>query len=554
MIERKIQELIKKAIVEQQQAGRWPHFEVPAIAIESPQLAEHGDYACNISFPLSGLLKISPMEIGTVLLSGIRAMVQENKMISQVELAAPGFLNFSLAPAWLNGAVDTINQKGAEFGKSNAGRQKKVQVEFVSANPTGPIHVGNGRGAFLGDTLANILYWVGYRVEREYYINDLGKQIEILGESVTRRYLQNQGIHVPYPDYCYQGEYINEIAKSLHLKNYTLKNAQKINEIKNKIKQTVLKKMVREIQNLLTNKLRVKYDVWFSEQSLYDSGQFERTLNKLKEKDLTYEKEDALWFKSSGFGDDKDRVLIKNDGAPTYFASDIAHHEVNFLTNSKKINILGADHHGDVPRLQAAMSALGYQGKLDIILVQFVRLVEGGFEVKMSKRGGSFITLEELVDEIGLDVARFFFLMYSTATHMDFDLSLARKKSEKNPVFYVQYAHARICSIMKKLKIKKGQAKPKSNETELNHPAELALAKELIKFPDLLLKISQNYEIHRLPFYAVEIAKKFHNFYTQCRVIDQGEVNQARLELIQATQVVLKNVLSLMGVTAPKKM
>lgn len=494
------------------------------------------------------------MEIGTVLLSGIRAMVQENKMISQVELAAPGFLNFSLAPAWLNGAVDTINQKGAEFGKSNAGRQKKVQVEFVSANPTGPIHVGNGRGAFLGDTLANILYWVGYRVEREYYINDLGKQIEILGESVTRRYLQNQGIHVPYPDYCYQGEYINEIAKSLHLKNYTLKNAQKINEIKNKIKQTVLKKMVREIQNLLTNKLRVKYDVWFSEQSLYDSGQFERTLNKLKEKDLTYEKEDALWFKSSGFGDDKDRVLIKNDGAPTYFASDIAHHEVNFLTNSKKINILGADHHGDVPRLQAAMSALGYQGKLDIILVQFVRLVEGGFEVKMSKRGGSFITLEELVDEIGLDVARFFFLMYSTATHMDFDLSLARKKSEKNPVFYVQYAHARICSIMKKLKIKKGQAKPKSNETELNHPAELALAKELIKFPDLLLKISQNYEIHRLPFYAVEIAKKFHNFYTQCRVIDQGEVNQARLELIQATQVVLKNVLSLMGVTAPKKM
>lgn len=555
MIKSRIQELVRKEIKHQQQAGALPFFEIPPIEVEYPQIEKHGDYATNILFQLAGQLKRNPMELGEFLLNGIKQLVAEEKMFTEVELVKPGFLNFTLDYHWLNNMVGLINKKEEAYGKSGIGRKKKVQVEFVSANPTGPIHIGNGRGAFLGDTLANVLSWVGYLVEREYYINDVGNQVDILGESVTRKYLQQQGIPVPYPDYCYQGAYVDDLAKSFHLRNYTLKSAQKINEIKAKIKKEVLKKMVRQIQELLTKRLKVKYDLWFSEESLFTTGQFERTLNKLKEKELTYEQEGALWFKSKLFGDDKDRVLIKQDGKPTYFASDIAHHEVNFKSNSKKINILGADHHGDIPRLQAAMKALGYEGKLDIILVQFVRLVEGGYEIKMSKRGGSFITLEELVDEVGLDVARFFFLMYAFSTHMDFDLSLARKKSEKNPVFYVQYAHARICSIMEKLKKINGkkQEKNKANE-QLKHPTELALIKELVKLPDLLQEVSQNYEIHRLPFYTIEVAKKFHNFYTQCKVIEQEIINKERLELILATQLVLKNTLGLMGVTAPKRM
>lgn len=549
MIKKKIQAIIKKEIKKQQQARTLPFLDLPPLVIESPPSEEHGDYASNIALKLASKIGITPMEAGEKLIPGLKKTVREEKMLEKVELASPGFLNFTLDQKWLREAVRVINKKGEDFGKSKIGRKKKIQVEFVSANPTGPIHVGNGRGAFLGDTLANVLENVGYQVEREYYINDTGKQVDILGESVTRRYLQAKGISVPYPDYCYQGEYIKDLARSFYLKNYTLKSAQKINEIKEKIKLSILKKMVKQIQNLLTKKLGIKYDLWYSERSLVESGKLDRTINKLKEKDLTYEKEGALWFKSKTYGDDKDRVLIKKDGAPTYFASDIAHHEDNFKTNSKKINILGADHHGEIPRLQAAMKALGHEGKLDIILVQFVRLMEGGFEIKMSKRSGTFITLEELVDEVGQDVARFFFLMYAASSHLDFDLSLARKKSEKNPVFYVQYAHARICSIMDKLK------KIKNKKTkDLEHPAEISLIKELIKFPDILCDISQSYEVHHLPFYAIEIAKKFHNFYTQCRVIDQEVVHENRLQLIQTTQVILKNALELMGIVAPKKM
>jgi arginyl-tRNA synthetase len=473
-------------------------------------------------------------------------------MIDKIELAPPGFINFYLKSSWLSGTMQLITEKGEDFGKSNIGHRKKIQVEFVSANPTGPLHVGNGRGSFLGDTLANILTHVGYQVEREYYVNDIGKQVDTLGESVLRRYLQRKGIPVPYPEYCYQGEYIKELAQSFVLRNYTLNSVQKIDEIKEKTKLTVLTKMLKQIRAFLEKKLNIKYDVWFSERSLIDSGRFEKTISNLKEKGLTFEQDGAVWFRSTEFGDDKDRVLIKKDGRPTYFATDIAHHEVNFETNARKINILGADHHGEIPRLQAALKALGYEGRLDVIFVQLVRLLEGGYEVKMSKRSGTFITLEELIDEVGLDVSRFFFLMYAVSTHMDFDLSLARKKSSKNPVYYVQYAHARICSIMEKLK-KEGSTLKKV-KAELGHPSELVLAKELIKFPDLLKEISRNYDVHHLPFYTIEIAKKFHDFYAQCKVIEEGNLNEERLRLIQATQITLQNALALMGVSAPVKM
>lgn len=552
MVKEKIQSLIVEEILSQQQKQELAPFEIPEIEIEYPQIIEHGDYSSNLAMKLAGTLKQSPMEIGARIVDGLRSRIEGGKMIEKVELAAPGFINFYLKTSWLKDALQVILTKDQDFGVSNIGRKKKIQVEFVSANPTGPLHVGNGRGSFLGDTLANIMTKVGYQVEREYYVNDIGKQVDTLGESVLRRYLQRKGIPVPYPEYCYQGEYIKELAQSFVLRNYTLNSAQKIDEIKEKTKMTVLTKMLKQIRKFLETKLNIKYDVWFSEKSLIDSGRFEKTINNLKEKGLTYESEGALWFRSTQFGDDKDRVLIKKDGRPTYFATDIAHHEVNFETNTRKINILGADHHGEIPRLQAALKALGHEGKLDVIFVQLVRLLEGGFEVKMSKRSGTFITLEELIDEVGLDVSRFFFLMYAVSTHMDFDLSLARKKSSKNPVYYVQYAHARICSIMEKLK--KEESTLKKIKTELKHPSELVLAKELIKYPDLLKEISRNYDVHHLPFYTIEIAKKFHDFYAQCKVIEEGNLNEDRLKLIQATQVTLRNALSLMGVSAPVKM
>ncbi|MFA6272449.1 MAG: arginine--tRNA ligase [Patescibacteria group bacterium] len=552
MIKEKIQNLITEEILKQQQNQTLAAFEIPEIEIEYPQNNQHGDYSCNLALKLAGLLQRNPMELGNQIILGLRQRIADDKMIERVELAPPGFINFYLKSSWLSEATQMIITKGQDFGKSNIGHRKKIQVEFVSANPTGPLHVGNGRGSFLGDTLANILTHVGYQVEREYYVNDIGKQVDTLGESVLRRYLQRNGIPVPYPEYCYQGEYIKDLAKSFVLRNYTLNSAQKIDEIKEKTKMTVLTKMLKQIRAFLENKLNIKYDVWFSEKSLIDSGRFEKTISNLKEKGLTYEQDGAVWFKSTEFGDDKDRVLIKKDGRPTYFATDIAHHEVNFETNSRKINILGADHHGEIPRLQAALKALGYEGRLDVIFVQLVRLLEGGYEVKMSKRSGTFITLEELIEEVGLDVARFFFLMYAVSTHMDFDLSLARKKSSKNPVYYVQYAHARICSIMEKLKKEEGTLN--KFKAELKHPSELILAKELTKFPDLLQEISRSYEVHRLPFYTIEIAKKFHDFYAQCKVIEEGNLNEERLQLIQATQITLQNALSLMGVSAPVKM
>ncbi|MFA6391627.1 MAG: arginine--tRNA ligase [Patescibacteria group bacterium] len=552
MIKEKIQNIVRDEIMKQQQNNELIGFDIPEIDIEYPQNNQYGDYSCNVALKLAGTLRQSPMELGSQLVEGIQKRIADNDILEKVELAAPGFINFYLSPAWLSDATKIIFDKAEDFGRSNFGHRKKIQVEFVSANPTGPLHVGNGRGSFLGDTLAKILAHVGYQVEREYYVNDMGKQVDTLGESVLRRYLQRKGIPVPYPDYCYQGEYIKDLASSFVLRNYTLSSVKKIDEIKEKTKMTVLNKMLKQIKDFLEKKLNIKYDVWFSEKSLMDSGKFDKTIAQLKEKNLTFEQDGALWFRSTEFGDDKDRVLIKKDGKPTYFATDIAHHLVNFETNSRKVNILGADHHGEIPRLQAALKALGHEGKLDVIFVQLVRLLEGGYEVKMSKRSGSFITLEELVEEVGLDVTRFFFLMYAVSTHMDFDLSLARKKSSKNPVYYVQYAHARICSIMEKLKNE--EATLSKVNAELSHPTELILIKELIKFPDLLKEISKSYEVHRLPFYTIEIAKKFHDFYAKCKVIEEGNINEGRLRLIQATQITLQNALALMGVSAPTKM
>lgn len=429
-------------------------------------------------------------------------------------------------------------------------------VEFISANPTGPLTIANGRGGFIGDVLANVLTAAGYDVTREYYVNDQGNQIDILGESVTRRYFQQHGLNVPYPDKCYQGDYIADIAKRIVIRNHKLSDQSKFELIRDKIKVLALEKMLADIKETVSKTAKIKMNSWFSERSLYEKGYANKAIEYLEQNNLVYRHEGALWMKTTRFGDDKDRVLVKADGSPTYFLSDVAYHwhKFSYRKFQRVINVLGADHHGYIGRLKAAVTATGVSpDRLDIILVQFMRLVENGREVKVSKRKGTFVTLEELIKEVGLDATRFFFLMHAANTHMDFNLSLAKEKSEKNPVYYVQYAHARICSILGEVD-KIAKKKAKSEPGILNHPTEISLLKNVIKYRDLIADVARNYEMHQLAFYSVELARSFHDFYTQCRVIDEGRVNPHRLALVKASQVALQNVLKIMGVKAPKRM
>jgi len=527
------------------------------VEVEYPQEDRFGDYSTNLAMKLGAILKASPLQLAQKIVESLK-MDKYEKIIG----IAPGFINFYLDKKWLEKQVNPILKEKQRFGQSKLGRNKKIQVEFISANPTGPLTLGNGRGGFSGDTLANILKLAGFRVQREYYINDTGNQVDILAESVLRRYWQHQGIRMDYPEYCYQGKYIKDLAKHLFLPNYKLTNTQKLEAVRDKIKGRILQKMISQIQKLVKNKLGIKYDRWFSEESLYQAKQVDKIFELLKAKSFVYEKEGATWLKTSEFGDEKDRVLIKEDGKPVYFLSDITYHWNKFVKRqfSKAIDIWGADHHGYVNRMQAAMKILGLEDRLDIIIMQLVRLMSEGKEIKMSKRLGTFITLEELVDEVGLDVARFFFLMYDFNTHMDFDLDLAKKKSKDNPVYYVQYAHARICSIMKKAnELHKAQSLGKLGISEkkdsgISQKVEYDLIRELIKWPELVEGIAQTYQVQKLPFYAIALATKFHDFYTQCRVIDNDVINEPRMNLVKATQIVLQSVLSAIGVSAPEKM
>jgi arginyl-tRNA synthetase len=434
------------------------------------------------------------------------------------------------------------------FGANTNGKKKKILVEFISANPTGPMTLGNGRGAFAGDTLANVLTMNGWNVWREYYLNDIGNQVNILAESVIRRYFQLQGIPTEYPDYCYQGDYVTELAKKLKLEKQKIRD---VTTLRDKIKVRILNTMITGLQRVVEKSLKVKFNAWFRESVLYEKKLDVKALDALRNHDLVYEKDGATWFRTTAYGDDKDRVLIKANGEKTYFLSDIALRWNRFAQRGfeREILFLGADHHGYIKRLEAGMAALGFAKRLDVRIVQLVRLMENGNEVKMSKRAGTYVALEDLVNDVGLDVARFFFLMHAANSHMDFNLSLAKEQSEKNPVFYVQYAHARISSILKKT----ARLKPRSGKTPI-HPSETALVKALLEFPLLIAEVGESYEVQKLPFYASTLATKFHDFYTNCRVIDEQQVWAHRLLLARATQTVIAKVLGVMGVSAPEKM
>ncbi len=503
------------------------------VSVSYPKIAAHGDYTTNVAMIIAKSQNQPPMEVAKKIVSKLNNDKFIKSGFTKVEVVEPGFINFKLSQEFLSRQVSEILSQKGDYGKSDIGKGQKIQIEFISANPTGPLTIGNGRGGFFGDVLANVLSRCGYKVEKEYLINDAGGQIESLGHSVLK---DDQA--------KYQGAYIDDLHKRL------ARDSKQAYQVGQEAAQIILDENIRLT---VEKKMQIKFDHWFSEQKeIRNKGMIEKTVQWLKKKDLLYEKEGAWWFKSTKYGDDKDRVIIKSDGQPTYRAIDFAYHKNKFKRGfDKVINIWGADHHGDVAYLKGAVSEMGYKNQLDIILMQFVRLTQQGKEVKMSKRAGTYVTMSELIDEVGHDIARFFFLMYSPTTHMDFDLDLAKEKSEKNPVYYVQYAFARISSLLNQTEIAVLNDK---TDFIYEHPAEKALIKSLIKWPEILEEAAQYYRVQLLPNYAIDLADKFHQFYDKCRVVSNGQVDWSRVSLVQTVKIVLREVLATIGVSAPEKM
>ncbi len=550
MIRRKIRELIENKINELFGSISDLIFEV-----EKPKREIYGDYATNVALVLKNRLNKSPLEIAQKL---AQEFEKETKIFSKIEVVKPGFINFWISQNYYIENLKKILEKKEEYGKIDLGHGKKVLIEFVSANPTGPLHIGHGRGAAYGDSLARILDFTGYNVTKEYYINDKGTQMIILGASVYLRAKELSGEKIEFPENYYKGAYIYDIAKEA-LKLYPDLLSMEEEKAIELCKELAIKIILEDIKNDL-ERFRVIYDNWYSETELYEKNKVEEVINYLKEKGLIYEKEGAIWFKSSLFGDEKDRVIIRSNKEYTYFAGDIAYHYEKFKERGFDlcINIWGADHHGYVKRLKAALKAFDINPeKLQIILIQMVNLIEGGEIKSMSTRQGEFVELKELLNEVGTDATRFIFLSRSADSPLDFDIDLAKKQSQENPVYYVQYAHARICSIFEKAK-ENGWDEfnwGKANWELLSNKEELDLLKKLDEFQDVVESASSLYAPYKLTYYLLELAKEFHEYYSKYRVLSEDkELTLARLGLCMGCKIVLKNALNLLGVSAPKKM
>lgn len=528
---------------------------MPDIVIEVPAHAEHGDFATNVAMQLAKPEKMAPRQIAEIL---VKELTEIGDLFEKLEIAGPGFINFFINKDVWRDSLKTILAEGDEYGKVTVGAGKKVQVEFVSANPTGPLHIGHGRGAATGDAVASLLSAAGFEVVREYYINDAGNQMDTLGKSVYLRYCELLGKTIEFPADCYQGDYIRDIARDLVTKfgsRYLDAPDEGAIPVFAKIGGDII---LDGIKDDLAD-FGVVHDTWFSEQTLFDSGKVAEAISLMRERGHIYEEEGALWFRTTDFGDDKDRVVVRGNGVTTYFASDIAYHRDKYDRGFDwAINVWGADHHGYVPRLKAIVEGLGRDpDDLKIILVQLVSLLRNGEPVAMSTRSGEFVTLKEVVDEVGRDAARFFFLMRRSDSQLDFDLELAKRQSTENPVYYVQYAHARICSIFETA-IEKGLVPEDfaaTPLTKLEAAEELALIKFLGKFPETVEGSALNFEPHRITYYLQELAGLFHSFYNRHRVIGEDqELSAARLLLLKCTAQTLKNGLLLLGVSAPEKM
>ncbi len=526
---------------------------VPDIQIEVPGNPEHGDFASNLAMTMARAEKKAPRQIAEALVAALGSC----DFLSNVEVAGPGFINFTLTPACWYEVLDEIAEKQEKYGLADFGRGRKVQVEFVSANPTGPLHIGHGRGAAVGDAVAEILQAAGFDVQREYYVNDAGNQVATLGRSIWMRLRELAGETLEFPEDGYQGGYIRDLAAQLREEGPAVAGLAEQEAIKRCAAFGVSKVLTWIATDLAA--FGIKFDNWFSEQSLYDRNMVEIELAKLAEKGLSFEQDGALWLRTTDYGDDKDRVLIKSDGSPTYFASDVAYHMEKFDRGfDRVIDVWGADHHGYVPRMKAVVAGLGHPPEdLDVLLIQMVNLLRDGQPYTMGKRSGNFITLREVVDEVGRDACRFYFLMRRSDSQLDFDLELAKRQSSDNPVYYVQYAHARVCSINRNA-AEQGVPLPVRGRVDLSGlvlAEELALAKLLARYPDAVVIAAQNCEPHRIVYYIQDLAAQFHSYYNRQRVLVEDAITtQARLYLVNGVRIVLANALSLLGVDAPERM
>ncbi len=552
MLKYKIVHLLEEAAAEAQQRGLLPPVTLPPISVEHPQNIAHGDYACSFPLKLARTARVNPLTIAEAM-AGLIAPTPE---IEKIEVAPPGFINFTLKSDWLAKQVESVLEAGEAYGNTDLGKGCRLQLEFVSVNPTGPLHVGHGRGAVLGSTLARVLASAGYSVEKEYYINDAGTQIEAFSRSLYARYKQALGSWADMPPDGYHGSYILDLAKEIIAENGDQFLSLPPEEAIANLRKIGLRKMVDSIKADL-ELLEVEFDVWFSEKSLYEGNQYQRAMSWLKQKGFIAEKEGAVWFTSSSLGEDKDNVLVRSSGAPTYFASDIAYHYNKFLERGfdKVVNIWGADHQGHIPRMKAVMEAFGIDpSRFQIIITQLVTLRRGSAEIRVSKRSGELITLREVVEEVGRDACRFFFLSRSADSQMDFDLELAKQQSADNPVYYVQYAYARISSILR-LAQAKDIDYSQGDTSLLTTQPELTLIRKMLELPEVIEVVVRNLEPDYLPYYAQELATIFHSFYEKCRVVsDDRALTSARLKLVEATRIALAKTLSLMGLSAPEKM
>jgi len=552
MLKYKIARLLEQAAKAAQVEGLLPAIALPEVIVEHPQNPEHGDYASSLPLKLAKAARMDPLAIAKTLAN----LLAETKEVERVSVAAPGFLNFFLTDKWLAEQVEEILSAGKDYGNLALGKGTKVQIEFVSVNPTGPIHVGHGRGAVLGSTLANVLSAAGYAVEREYYVNDAGNQMDAFFRSLYCRYLQALGKECEMPADGYQGYYPVELAKKIVAEKKKAFLNVPAEQAVQEIGKIALPRILADIKSDL-KLLGVDFDVWFSERTLFEKGQYEQAMALLRKSSYIEEREGAQWFVSTALGEDKDNVLVRTNCAPTYFASDVAYHYNKFLERGfdQVIDIWGADHQGHVSRMKAVVSALGIKPeRLKIIISQMVTLRRGETLIKLSKRTGELITLRELVEEVGADACRFFFLSRSADSQMDFDLELAKKESADNPVYYVQYAHARIASILRLAQEQKIDYS-QGDVGLLTHEAELDLIRKMVSLPEIIELAAQKLEPHHLPYFAQDFATSFHAFYKQCRVVSEDKaLTRARLKLVKATQIILAKTLSLMGMTAPERM
>jgi arginyl-tRNA synthetase len=532
--------------------------------IERPKREGQGDRATSVAMQMAKPMGLPPRDLANEIAAALEKKISDGKkrdLIDKIEVAGPGFINFFLSKVWLRNVVREILSAGAGYGSSNLGKGRRIQVEFVSANPTGPLHIGHGRGAAVGDVLANLLSFTGWKVEREYYINDAGLQMEILGKSTQSRYFELQGRPelAPFPENGYKGDYIFALARAAAEieggRFLSVPLSESLPWFKRFAGESILEGIKTDLDDF-----GVHFDVWFSEASLYERSLVTAAMEHLKRRGWAFESDGAVWFKASDFEDEKDRVLIRSNGVPTYFASDIAYHKDKYDRGfDRVIDIWGADHHGYVPRMKAGVEAIGRApADLDVLLIQFVNLVRDGAQVPMSTRSGEFITLRDVLDEVGVDATRYFFLMRRSDSQLDFDLELAKRQSNDNPVFYVQYAHARICSVMRELKERGGRA---GADAEKIPPEVFAgdearkLADCLASFPREMESASRDLAPHAITTYAFNLAGYFHSFYNTSRILGEAPpIEAGRLMLAEAVKTVLARCLGLLGVTAPERM